>query len=225
MARRLPSRNRKKRAKVPRDASPRRLSPITLVIVVALVALGAAGYFLLPQEAPAAAATIPAPPPVITQDEPNVRVAPVPAEEAPANLTENTAVPEEVPLEPVAPKNTFSIPITRAGMTSDPMAYYMQLARTPVKRSATRPSQPTVPLPKFDAPPEEPWIARWVEEEKVRYVAFVAGKQPGAIVATRDGEVVAFAGPFPGTPEVRITRITPKSLFLAANGHTVEVKK
>ncbi|ADR37814.1 hypothetical protein Ocepr_2366 (plasmid) [Oceanithermus profundus DSM 14977] len=224
MARRLPSRSRKKRAKVPQDASPRRLSPITLVILAALVALGAAGYFLLPQETPAAATTIPAPPPVITQDEPSVRVA-VSAEEEPENPAESAAVPEEVPLEPATPKNTFSIPITRARIANDPMAYYMQLARAPAKRSEPRPSQPTVPLPKFDAPPEEPWIARWVEEEKVRYVAFVAGKQPGAIVATRDGEIVAFAGPFPGTPEVRITHITPKSLFLAAKGHTVEVKK
>ena len=105
------------------------------------------------------------------------------------------------------------------------MAYYMQLARAPVKRSAARPSRPTVPLPRFDAPAETPWIEKWVEEEQVRYLAYTAGKRPGAVVSTRDGEIVVSAGPFPETPKVRIVRIDPKALTLSANGHSVEVKK
>lgn len=229
MPRRPPSRARQKRKRTtdPKDAAPRRLSRGTIMLVLTLVVLGAAAFLLLPGTPQQAQGVVQAnaPTPIIAQTTPSVPVTPSPTPEpaAPQPQTSTAEDLEEVPLEPEAAQKGFTIPVSRSRFTDDPMGYYLQLARPrTVKRSEPR---PTVSLPTFEEPPETPWIEKWVDEVRFQYVAYVAGKRPGAVVATRDGEIVVFAGSFPGTPEIRVVRITPVALTLSAKGHTMEVKK
>lgn len=229
MARRPPSRGRKKRkpATAPKGAAPRRLSRSAIALVLALAVLGIAVLLLMPSAPQQTQGDVQAgaPTPIIAQTAPSVPVtpSPTPEPEAPQPQTSTAEVPEEVPLEPEAAQKGFTIPVSRSHFTEDPMGYYLQLARPrPSKRSEP---QPTVSLPTFEEPPEAPWIEKWVDEVRFQYVAYVAGERPGAVVMTRDGEIVVFAGSFPGTPEVRIVRITPVALTLSAKGHTMEVKK
>jgi len=238
MARRLRVSSRKKRTASADEKTPRKLSRTTLMAIAAIVVFGLAVYLYLPQSAPPhRVATTTAPAPVIGQNAPTVAVKVTPAanpepvnasapdeEKEPNGAVFPSETAKEAPLPNTELERAFKIPVDRAAMPKDPLALYMRLTRAPARRVAARPTRPSVPLPTFEEPPQ-PWIETWVANEQVRYVAYVAGKRPGAVVATKDGEVVVFGGQFPGAPRVRIARITPKSIVLTALGHNTEVKK